>query len=550
MQWITRAKALWRLFFQRQRVEDELDDEVQAYFEVLTDRYREQGLSSEEARRAARVKFEKPEQVKEKVREVRTGALLDALLKDVRYAFRMIRRNPGFSAAAACSLAIGIGATSAMYSVTDGLLLRPLPVPNAGAVVALSPVTDQLIAGLNTFSYPEFTDFRDRNRTFQGLVAQGYNPFGFTADSAALPRMKYGMFVSGNFFQLLGVEPGLGRVFRADEDHVPGRDPVVVLSHDLWVSDFGSRSSAVGQTVWLNGIAMTIVGVTPANFTGTDQFMRPALYVPFAMAARLRGTDTLDQRQVRWLALKGRLRPGVRMEQARADIDAITTSLKKMYPDVEEALKVNVESDFQYRTEFSPQRTAFFFMLSLLAICVLLVACANVAGLLLSRSTGRSREIAVRLAIGAGRIPLVRQLLIENSLLAISGGGAGLWLAYGAVRLWNSLPLASDLPFQFNIQVDRRVLLFTAVVSIVSTLLFGLAPALRATRLDLAPALRASGWAGSKRHALWGRNLLVCGQVAISLVLLMVAAVLAAGFRADLLRGPRFPHVRAFSVQF
>ncbi len=467
MQWITRAKALWRLLFERQHVEDELDDEVQAYFEVLTDRYREQGLSSEEARRAVRVKFEKPEQVKEKVREARAGALLDALLKDVRYAFRMIRRNPGFSATAACSLAIGIGATSAMYSVTDGLLLRPLPVPNAGAVVALSPVTDQLVAGLNTFSYPEFTDFRDRNRTFQGLLAQGYNPFGFAADHAAPPRMKYGMFVSGNFFQLLGVEPALGRVFRADEDKVPGRDPVVVLSHDLWVSDFGSRSSVVGQTVWLNGAAITIVGVTPENFTGTDQFLRPALYVPFAMADQLRGTNSLDQRQVRWLALKGRLRPGVRMEQARADIDAISASLKQMYPDVDGALKVKVESDFQYQTEFSPQRTAFLVMLSLLAICVLLVACANVAGLLLSRSTARSREIAVRLAIGAGRIPLVRQLLIENSLLAISGGGAGLWLAYGAVRLWNSLPLGSDLPFQFNIQVDRRVLLFTAAVSII-----------------------------------------------------------------------------------
>ena len=336
------------------------------------------------------------------------------------------------------------------------------------------------------------------------------------------------------------MEPALGRVFRADEDQVPGRDPVVVLSHDLWVSDFGSRPSAVGQTVWLNGIAMTIVGVTPENFTGTDQFVRPALYVPFAMAARLRGSNTLDQRQVRWLGLKGRLRPGVRMEQARADIDAITASLKKMYPDVDGDLKVKVESDFQYQAEFSPPRTAFLVMLALLAICVLLVACANVAGLLLSRSTARSREIAARLAIGAGRIPLVRQLLIENLLLAIGGGGTGLWLAYGAVRLWNSLPLGTDLPFQFNIQVDRRVLLFTAVVSIVSTLLFGLAPALRATRLDLAPALRTSGGAGSKKRVLWGRNVLVCGQVAISLVLLMVAAVLAAGFRADLLRGPGF----------
>ncbi len=471
------------------------------------------------------------------------------MLRDLRYAVRMLRKNPGFAAVAICSLAIGIGATSSIYSIADALLLRPLPVPNSGGVVAVTSVTDQAIPGLNTVSYPDYRDFRDRNRTFSALVAQAYSSFGFAPDAATLPRMKFGMYVSGDFFRVLGVEPAIGRGFRPDEDQAIGRDAVVVLSHDLWVSEYGARRSVIGERLWLNGIGLTIVGVAAESFTGTDQFIRPALYVPFAMSPRLAGMNNLDQRQVRWLNLKGRLRSGVSIAQAQADIGSIANSLQQIYPQIDGNLRVKVESQLQFQTEFFPARTAFIVMLVLLSICVLLVACANVAGLLLSRAGARAREIAVRLAIGAGRAPLVRLLLIENMLLAVGGGMAGLGVASLGVRLWNSLPVPSDLPFTSGIELDQRVLLFTAVVSVLSTFLFGLAPALRATRPDLVPALKATDGVNSrsrKRARLWGRNLLVAGQVALSLVLLIVSAVLVAGFRADLDRGPGFRMDRLF----
>jgi predicted permease len=230
-------------------------------------------------------------------------------------------------------------------------------------------------------------------------------------------------------------------------------------------------------------------------------------------------------------------------------MSSIANSLQRTYPQIDGNLRVKTESQFQFQTEVSPPRTAFVLMLVLLSICVLLVACANVAGLLLSRAGARAREIAVRLAIGAGRMPLVRLLLIENLLLAVGGGIAGLGVAYAAVRLWNSIPVPSDLPLTLSVQLDRRVLLFTAGVSILSTFLFGLAPALRATRPDLVPALKATDGVHSssrKRRRLWGRNLLVGGQVALSLVLLIVSAVLVAGFQADMGRGPGFRMDRLF----
>jgi macrolide transport system ATP-binding/permease protein len=471
------------------------------------------------------------------------------MLRDLRYAVRMLRKNRGFAAVAICSLAIGIGATSSIYSIADALLLRPLPVPNSGGVVAVTAVTDQMLAGLNTLSYPDYVDFRDRNRTFADLIVQTYSSFGFAPDAASLPRMKFGMFVSGNFFRVLGVEPAIGRGFRPDEDRAVGRDAVVVLSHDLWVSEYGARLSAIGERLWLNGIGFTIIGVAAESFAGTDQFIRPALYVPFAMSPRLTGVNNLDQRQFRWLTMKGRLKPGVSIAQAQADIGGITNVLQKTYPQIDGNLRVKVESQLQFQTEFSPPRTAFVVMLLLLSVCVLLVACANVAGLLLSRAGARAREIAVRLAIGAGRGPLIRLLLIENLLLAIGGGIAGLGVAYTAVRLWNSLPMPTDLPIDLGVHLDRRVLMFTAGVSILSTFLFGLAPALRTTKPDLVPALKATDGVSSssrKRGRLWGRNLLVGGQVALSLVLLIVSAVVVEGFRADLDRGPGFRIDRLF----
>ncbi len=473
------------------------------------------------------------------------------MLRDLRYAVRMFRKNRGFVAVAVCSLAIGIGATSAIYSLAYAMLLRPLPVMKPGRVVSLNPVGNSVYNAWNGMSYPDYVDLRDRNRTFDGLVADAYSFYGFAADPTTLPRMKFGMFVSGNFFRVLGVEPTLGRGFRDEDDRVPGRDALVVLSHDMWVSEYRANPSVIGRKLSLNGIDFTIIGVAPETFTGTDQFIRPALYVPFAMSPRLSDANNLNQRQVRWVMAKGRLKPGVGIPQAQADVTAIANVLRNTYPQTDGNLHLTVKSQLQLQAEMSPPDTELVMMLGLLAVCVLLVACANVAGLLLSRSSRRAREFAVRLAIGAGRGSLIRQLLVESLLIAFAGGAVGLLVAYGAVQLFNSMPPPpTDVPLNYHMQLDSQILVFTAAVSFLSTFLFGLAPALRSSRPDLVPALKSIDAATTKKSRLWGRNLLVGGQIALSLVLLTVSGVLVEGFRSQLTRGPGFRTNHLYLMSF
>jgi macrolide transport system ATP-binding/permease protein len=472
------------------------------------------------------------------------------MLKSVRHTARMLRKNVAFTAIAVCSLAIGIGATSAMFSFADALLLRPLPVFKPSSVVAVTTANSAAFGTNNAISYPDYVDFRDRNRSFEGLVAASYATFGFSPDPTALPQMRFGLFVSGNFFRVLGVEPSIGRGFRDTEDQAVGRDSVVVLGHDFWVSHFGGSPSAVGSKIRLNGIEFTIVGVAPERFTGIDQFLRPALFVPLAMSPRTAQDNNLTRRDVRWLIVKGRLMPGVSVNQAQADLAAIASELQKAFPQSNRNQRVAVQTELQLRAEQSPPNTALVAMLVLLSLCVLLVACANVAGLLLSRARARSREIAVRLAIGARRGSLIRQLLIENLLLALMGGVAGVAVAYGGAKFFSGLPIPSDLPIVISVGLDRRVLYFTLAVSLLSTLLFGLTPALNATRPDLVSALKAADADSAGKRRFWGRNLIVAGQVALSLVLLVVSAVLLQGFRDQLTQGPGFRTDHLFLTSF
>lgn len=480
------------------------------------------------------------------------------MLKSVRHAARMLRKNPGFTAVAVCSLAIGIGATSAMFSFSDALLLRPLPVFEPSRVAAVSTESSAAFGTNDAISYPDYVDFRDRNRSFAGLVASSYATFGFSRDQATLPRMKFGLLVSGNFFQVLGVEPSLGRGFRPSEDVAEGRDAVVVLGHDFWVSQFGANSFVLGSKIRLNGIDFTVIGVTPERFTGIDQYFRPALFVPLAMGPRIGSQNSfnmahennLTRRDVRWLTVKGRLKAGISVAQAQADLTAIAAQLQKMYPQTNRNQRIRVQSEFELRARQSPPNVALVVMLCLLALCVLLVACANVAGLLLSRARSRSREIAIRLAIGANRGGLVRQLLLENLLLAIAGGIAGIAVAYAGAKFFSRLPIPSDLPIVFAVGLDRRVLFFTLAVSLLSTLLFGLTPALGTTRPELVPALKAADADSVGRRRFWGRNLIVSGQVALSLVLLVVSAVLLQGFRDELMQGPGYRTDHLFLTSF
>jgi len=452
----------------------------------------------------------------------------------------MLRKNPGFALVAIASLAIGIGATSASFSIADVLLLRPLPVPEPSRVVAVTPAKMGAFGADSAISYPDYRDFRDANRSFDGLIASSLWPFGFSPNAAALPKTTYGAYVSGNFFRTLGVQPALGRAFLESEDQAAGRAAVVVLGHDFWVNEFNANPSVMGSSLRLNGVECRIIGVAPEEFTGVDPLVKPALFVPLALSPRLGRDNLLEKRDTPWLSVKGRLKPGVGMAQANADLGAIAARMQELYPKTDLNLKIQVLTQLQYRVKQVPPQAALAAMLGVLAICVLLVACANVAGLLLSRARARSREMAVRLAIGAGRGALIRQLFLENLLLAIAGGAAGILLAYSITDFFNAIPIPSDVPVSLKAMIDQRVLLFTLAASILSTFLFGLAPAFQTTRLDLVPALKAIDADSSGRKRLWGRNLIVAGQVALSLVLLVVAAVSWLGFRDQLKQGPGF----------
>ncbi len=472
------------------------------------------------------------------------------MLTSAKHTFRVLAKDPGFTAVAICSLAIGIGATSAMFSFGDALLLRPLPVAEPSSVLAVNTASSAAFGANTAISYPDYVDLRDRNRSFKGLEASSYSSFGFSPDRTTLPRMKFGLLVSGNFFDVLGVQPALGRGFRPDEDKAEGRDAVVVLGHDFWVSQFGGNPSAVGSKIRLNGIDFSVIGVAPERFTGIDQFLRPTMFVPLAMQGRLANESTLNRRDIRFLTVKGRVKPGVTVAQAQSDASAIMNDLERTYPKTNRNERVRVETELQYRVEQSPPNAIMVTMLVLLAMCVLLVACANVAGLLLSRARARSREIAVRLAIGAGRGALVRQLLSENLVVALAGGVLGIGIAEAGAMFFNSLPFPSDLPLVMAVSVDRRVLLFTLAASFLSTLVFGLAPAMRVSRPDLVASLKATDADSRGKPRLWGRNTIVAGQVALSLVLLTVSAVMVQGFRDQLAAGPGFRVDHLFMTSF
>jgi len=476
--------------------------------------------------------------------------------QDIRYALRMMVRNPAFTLVAAVSLALGIGATSAIFSIADALLLRPLPVVDPRGVVSLRREAKDAPFGANYFStsYADYRDYRDRSRSFDGLVAFDYTSLSFTPDAKASPQFRLGLIASANLFSVLGVEPTLGRGFRPEEDEVPGRDAVVVLSHDLWESAFGADPGAVGRSVRLNGADFTVVGVAPASFTGVDQYVRPALFVPLHAASLLEGrggSARLEDRGARGLAVKGRLRRGVSLDQAQAELSTLAAALQKSYPDTNRNEGVRLRSELQSRVEISPPDAGLIVMLLVLAGLVLLIACANVANLLLSRSGARAREVAVRQALGAGRTRLVRQLLTESLLLALLGGVLGVLLAYGGVRFFSQIRVPTDMPVALAVQLDRRVLLVSLIVSLVSVVAFGLAPALQTIRVNLVSALKASAEGDARgRRRLLGRRALVVAQVALSLVILAVAASLVQGFSRTLAADPGFRRDQLITASF
>ena len=471
------------------------------------------------------------------------------MLNDFRYGFRTLRQNPGFALTAIVSIALGIGANASIFSLADGLLFRPLPVPNASQVVTLRSRTPSGTFG--NISYPDFADFRDKGQLFSGLVAYNLAQFGYAADTKTQPQIKAGLLVSGNFFRVLGTEPQLGRGFTTGEDQVPGRDSVIVLGHDFWKSEFSSDPTAVGRQVRINGLDFTVIGVAPESFTGMDQYFHPAFFVPAMMAPKLLAAnhDLLTDRGNRMFIVKGRLKPGVSTQAASAEASVLAKLLEQIYPKTNRAFGAAVRTEMQTRTEASQGDTVLVSFLFSIVIVALLIACVNVANLMLSRGRGRAREMAVRLAIGASRARLVRQLMVESLLIAVAGGVAGLIMAQFLVGMISTFQIPSDIPIALSFQLDQRVLWFTVFVSITCAILFGLAPALQSTKTDLVPALKA-GELDKNRKRLFGRNALVIAQIAGSLILLVAATQLFLAFSYVLARSPGFRTDRLLMLSF
>ena len=467
------------------------------------------------------------------------------MLHDLRYALRTLGRNPSFALVAIVSMALGIGANTSIFTMADYLLFPRLSVPDPSSIVVVqSQFRGESVGNMFSYAYlssPDFEDFRKKSNSFAGLTASQYFPFGFAPDQKAQPEMKFGALVSGNFFDVLGVRPDLGRGFRPDEDKVPGRDAVVVLSHVLWEKEFASSPDVVGQSIFLNGLPFKVVGVAPEPFTGPNAWLRADLYVPLAMQPALAGgseQSELELRGLRVLMVLGRLKPGVRMGQAAAEAGVIGRQLAQAYPKTNRTCSFVVMT-YRQSVMIAPLVT-FALFLSGLAGVVLLIACANVMNLMLSRASGRAREIAVRLAMGAGRVRLIRQLLTESLVIAILGGGLGLLLAQAGAHRASQIRVPIDVPIVIDLKIDPQVLLFALLVSVMSAVLFGLAPALQSTWADLVPALKAGGVAPGKRRRFLGRNTLVVAQVAGSLVLLVFATQAYRGARIMLSSPPGF----------
>jgi macrolide transport system ATP-binding/permease protein len=539
---LSRMKNLFRNIFAKQRTDRDLDDEVSSYAELLAQEKIRAGVNPDEARRTARLELGGIEQVKEQVREARAGAWLDSLFQDLRYGARMLRKNPGFTAVAVLTLALGIGANSAIFSLVNAVLFQPLPVKAANELVDVYTTTVGELINYAPIAYPDYVDFRDKNTTLQGLAA--FVPNFVAIEHPGGSEMVPIEAASGNYFDTLGVKPLLGRTFDASQDQAAAAYPVAVLSYSTWQRRFGADPQIIGKTIVANGNILTIIGIAPHGFNGLLRGLAPGLWVPLSMDSPLHLGDPIDDRGSQWLFATGRLKPRVSLRQAQAEFSTIADSLAREYPKTNKGRTVGIlaASKVKFVPDVDGALYASAYVLLAFVGLVLLIACANISGMLLARAATRHREIALRLALGAGRFRLIRQLLTESLLLALLGGTLGLFLTALFNKMLTGLlqEIHLPVPFEFGLglSIDVRVFAFTLAVVTAATLLFGLIPAFKASRVSLTSALKENSGAlsgGRARHRMLG--VLVVGQVAISLILLICAGLtlrtLLNSFRAD-----------------
>ena len=476
---------------------------------------------------------------------------MENLFTDIRYCVRMLTKNPGVTLVAVVTLALGIGANTAIFSGVNAFLLRPLSVPNAHELTRPMEVAEDR-GVTDELSYPDFVDYRDQSTSFVGLSAEDMIQAAINSENQN--DVIWGQVVSANYFDLLQVTPMMGRGFLPDEDKVTGGSPVVVLGHSLWQRRMGSDPNIVGKTIQLNNRAYQVIGVAPDYFQGSKFALAMDFWVPVSMAEELRrNPGILADRGSHWMGVIGRLKPGVSMDQASAELAAIATRLNQTYP-AERAsnttAKAMSELDGRFEEDSVILKSAGAIAMAIVGL-ILLIACANVANLMLARAAARRKEIGIRLALGANRARLIRQLLTESLLLSLAGGALGLLLAF-----WVSDLMQGFVPIlEYNIidnffALDSRALIFTLMISVATGLVFGLAPALQSSNPDVVPVLKGDPDVAhrGKRRAFGLRNTLVVAQVALSLVVLICGGLFIKSFRKAQSMDPGFENANGLIV--
>jgi putative ABC transport system permease protein len=501
----------------RRRQDKELEEEIQTHLNMAIQDRMDRGEPAEQAKNSVLREFGNVSLVKEVTRDMWGWRSLEQLAQDLRFGARMLLKRPGFALVAIITLALGIGANTAIFSVINTVLLEPLPYKDPGRLVMVWE--DDTTAGFarNTPAPANFVDWRDQSQSFEGMAATHRISVNLTGEGE--PERIDGRRVSANLFDLLGVEPYAGRTFLAEEDQ-PGQSRVAILSYGLWQRRFGSDLEIIGRTITLNSVSVTVVGIMPPQF----QFPSPQdeLWIPIAFSPQ-----ESARRNGHYLEVVARTRPGVTIKQARAEMETIAARLQQQYPDSNAGVSAAVVP--LHEQVVGDIKPALFVLMGAVGF-VLLIACANVANLLLARAAVRQKEIAIRLALGAGRFRLIRQFLTESILLASIGGVAGLLLALWGVNLLKAF-IPESIAQARAITIDAKVLIFTLLVSVLTGLIFGLAPATQASNFNLSETLKEGGRdsaAGSRGNRV--RGLLVIVEVAVSLILLIGAGLLINSF--------------------